>query len=383
MTVAAHCSHRAKSRRVLQLIPFLWSGAGGVVTHLCTALAREKQVMIATTGHFGALCDWPSYRRRLRDAGVEWLRLDLFQRDSETFWDSVARLRDLLENWKPDLVHAHAGVSTCAAALARDQSRHQPPLLGQMYSWGVGRPAWMNWMDAWGFSRADRVVCSAWAYADTLRSLGVPWRKIVYLPWGIPLPARKKDAAREKTMGAPIIGFVGRIEPRKGQLDLVKAFHQVLRHIPEAILEMIGPVADEAYESTIRAYLERHGLTSSVRICGYVRKVDVRVRSWAAFVSLSRDEGQGLAAIEAMALGVPVAALPVAGVADYLQDGITGFSLGSAAPTAVAARLIKMLRSQQQVRAVALRAERLVRRRYDWANTLLAFNRLYRELKRD
>ncbi|MEZ5319972.1 MAG: glycosyltransferase, partial [Vicinamibacterales bacterium] len=315
---------------ILHVAPFLWSGAGSVITRLCEDQRSRGPVAIVTTGRAGDLEDWRTYRQRLRRAGVVHHAIDFFHRDAETFWTSAGRLADLLRDLRPAVVHAHAGVPSAGAVVARDVAGLRTRIVGQMYSWAPGRPEWMNRQDAWGFSRTDRVVCSARAYWDQLVGHGVPARRLVYLPWGLPLDDLPWQAPRDRSHRAahpPVIGFVGRIEPRKGQLELVDAFARVRDAHPGARLELVGPVADERYADDIRRRLARLGLADAVTLTGQVRDVRRHVRTWDLFVSLSADEGQGLAVLEAMALGVVVVARPVAGIADFLEDGRTGLAV--------------------------------------------------------
>jgi glycosyltransferase involved in cell wall biosynthesis len=364
---------------VLHVAPFLWSGAGGVIARLCEAQRRQGPVVVVTTGRSDGMSDWPSYRRRLRRAGVTHHTIDFFHRDSEIFWTSASALAALIDDLKPGVIHAHAGVPTSGAVVARAMSGHRARVIGQMYSWGPDRPAWMDRQDAWGLGQSDRVVCSARAYWDLLVSHGVPARKLTYLPWGLPLDELPWRDASSATRGRarPVIGFVGRLESRKGQLPLVEAFARIRDVHPMARLELVGPVADEDYAGRIRAAIARHGLEDSVTLTGKVRDVASRVATWDVFVSLSADEGQGLAVLEAMAIGVPVAARPVAGIADFLVDGRTGFAIDGSSPRAAAEVLTLMLSQPAKMRAVTVRARRLVERRYAWPRTVQAFERLY------
>jgi glycosyltransferase involved in cell wall biosynthesis len=361
---------------VLHIIPFLWSGAGGVLTRLCEEQRQHGPVAIVTTGRRGDRPDWPTYRARLRRAGVTHHAIDFFHRDGE-FWSRVAQLSQLVRDLKPAVIHAHAGVPACAAVIARRTSGHHSRVIGQMYSWGPNRPDWMNQQDVWGFSQTDRVIVSARAYADLLVRCGVPTRKLVYLPWGLPLeklPLRKVPASRDT---APAIGFVGRIEPRKGQLQLVNAFARVRQVCPTATLELVGPVADESYAARVRGAISSHGLRKVVTLTGEVRDVTTYLRRWDLFVSLSSDEGQGLAVLEAMAIGVPVAARPVAGISDFLIHGRTGFAIERASATGAADAIVNAVSSSARLGAVVRTARRLVERKYSWAQTVKVFDRLY------
>lgn len=360
---------------ILHVAPFLWSGAGRVITKLAADQARRGPVVVVTTHRLGTLTDWPAYRRLLRRAGVRHVTIDTFQRAPDVLWASATRLAALVSAVKPRVIHAHAGTPTGLAAIARDIAGQPVRLVGQMYSWGPDRPRWMDTQDLWAFRQADRVVSSAHAYSRLLREGGVPARRLTYLPWGLDLTALPRRRDRDVAAGAPILGFVGRIEPRKQQIALVDAFSALRRRVPEAQLELVGPVADQAYAAALTRTITRRGLGEAVRVTGLVPDVARVVRRWSLFVSLSSDEGQGLAVLEAMALGVPVAARVVAGIEDFLSDGRTGYALPPDGARRTGARLADLLArpSANLVR----RARALVERDYDWTEMVARVDRLY------
>lgn len=362
---------------ILHIIPHLWSGAGGVLTRLCEDQARRGPVTIVTAGSAGAQPDWQTYRARLRRAGVTHHTIDFYSREQATFWSSTTKLARLIAALKPAVIHAHAGVPACGAAIARRMSGHRARLIGQMYSWGPNRPQWMNEQDVWGLGQCDRVVCSADAYWDVLIDGGVPKRKLTYLPWGLPLEQLEYRGDRIVNTDAPVIGFVGRIEPRKGQLALVNAFGGLRKRFPHARLELVGPVADAGYAKSIRQAIRAAGLTRAVSMLGSVPDVPALVRHWDLFVSMSSDEGQGLAALEAMAIGVAVLARPVAGIVDFVEHERTGFMIDSASARRVAAAMAGALTSNETCR-INRRARRLVERSYSWERTVTSFERIYR-----
>ena len=365
-----------RRRRILHVIPTLWSGAGDALTHLCELQTQRDDVMVVTSALRGALADWPAYRRRLRTAGVQLASIDTFSRAPEVLWQSVDRLRVLAQAWAPDVVHTHAGVPTLAWALARPSRRARH--VAHMYSWGEGRPTWMNGMDLAGFRQADRVVCSAKRYEHVLREGGVDARRLAYIPWGVNVD--RIDAARAARRPAKGIevGFVGRIEPRKGQLDVIAAFAAVRRQIPGATLAFVGPEADGDYAARCRAEVARQGLDGHVTWHGYVRDMARLLVNWHVFVSLSSDEGQGLAVQEAMAAGVPVVTLAAPGLEDFVVDGRTGRVVRTRRPGEVARAVVATLRDARGSARTARAAERLVRERYGWTRCAAAIERLYR-----
>ena len=136
-------------------------------------------------------------------------------------------------------------------------------------------------------------------------------------------------------------------------------------------------MADEAYARALAADIARLRLDDAVRLTGRVPDVTRYVRRWSLFVSLSADEGQGLAVLEAMALGVPVAARAVAGIEDFLVDGRTGRALPDRGDAATATVLWRALEDAGADR-ITRRARQMVERRYDWSTMVGAIEQLYR-----
>jgi glycosyltransferase involved in cell wall biosynthesis len=236
----------------------------------------------------------------------------------------------------------------------------------------------MNTMDLAGIRQADRVICSATAYKDLLLRHGIPARRIAYIPWGLDLDAIRAGASRgsRRRAGGPVIGCLGRIEPRKGQLELVRGFARYQRRAPDSRLEVVGPIADAEYAARVAKAIGDLGLEESVTMTGHVRNPYQRIAQWDLLVSLASDEGQGLAVLEGMALGVPVLARGVAGVEDYLVDGVNGWACPGVSAHAVAQGMRRAMADPQRARIVA-RARRMIDRRYGWDRTVNAIERLY------
>jgi len=365
----------SRRRRILHVIPTLWSGAGDALTHLCELQSERDDVTVVSSALRGTLADWPAYRRRLRAAGVRHVSIDTFTRTPERLWPSVERLRELARTWSPDVVHTHAGVPTLAWALA---GAPRPRHVAHMYSWGAGRPEWMNDMDLAGFRQADRVVCSAKRYERVLLEGGVEKTRLAYIPWGVRVDRVDAALAARRSSPGRRIGFVGRVEPRKGQLDVIAAFERVRRQVPDAALAFVGPDADADYAARCRDEVARLGLDAHVRWHGHVPDVARVLVHWQLFVSLSSDEGQGLAVQEAMAARVPVVALAAPGLEDFVSNGRTGRVVRSRKPAGVARAIVATLRDPRGSSRVARAAERLVRDRYGWPRCAAAIDRLYR-----
>jgi glycosyltransferase involved in cell wall biosynthesis len=233
----------------------------------------------------------------------------------------------------------------------------------------------MNTMDIAGFRRSDLVIANAASYRRILKDAGLPPSQVVSIPWGVAPEALGPVAAEPRSTGR--IGFVGRLEPRKRQLELVQAFELLRRRRPKLRLELVGPAADTSYAREIAAFVRAQRMSDSVWLGGQVPDVFRHERNWELFVSLSKDEGQGMAILEAMALGVPVLAKSCSGVEDYLRDGKNAIALKSDDVKDVAETVGWALDHPSETRKLSVHARKMVENSFPWQRTVLEMETVY------
>ena len=119
----------------------------------------------------------------------------------------------------------------------------------------------------------------------------------------------------------PIIGCVAMFKPVKGHEYLIRAFPLVLQRYPGARLVLVG---DGKMRVHLEALVRKLGLGSHVSFVGICSDVYYWLNRFDVFVLPSLYEGFGIAAVEAMAVGVPVVASNVGGLAEIIQDRTTG-----------------------------------------------------------
>ncbi|MEQ3636257.1 glycosyltransferase [Alcanivorax sp.] len=144
------------------------------------------------------------------------------------------------------------------------------------------------------------------------------------------------EARESKQKNKFRIGFVGRLEPVKNPIALLKAAIQLLRKGIDIELWIIG---DGSLNEDIRSEIKKYGFADHIRLFGYVDQPMNLVSQCDLYVQPSISEGFGLAVVEAMLCSVPVLASSVGGVPEIIDDNLTGWLLSDTGPEFIASRI--------------------------------------------
>ena len=226
-------------------------------------------------------------------------------------------------------------------------------------------------------AHAARILAVSPSVADSLAACGLPRAKIQIIPNGIDLahfsPATPEARAEARhSLGIAEADFVvaaaARLSREKGMDTLLAAAGQRL-----------GMTFLIAGDGPLKSALARQ-CPSNAKLLGRLADVLPLLAAADVFAVPSRREGQGIAALEAMAAGVPLVASRVGGLADMLTDGETALLVPPNDPDALAAALSR-LRSDSRLRGkLAGGAAPLVRERYAVAQMLSATTAVYEEV---
>lgn len=143
-----------------------------------------------------------------------------------------------------------------------------------------------------------------------------------------------------------VVGIIGQITERKGQLGLLRAFAQVLRQIPDAVLLIVGEplftAADEQYFRGLQQTAAALGIAPQVRFLGARRDVPTLMQALDLLVVNSLAEPCGLVVLEGMASALPVLATAVGGNPEMIQHGASGWLVPAQDDTALAEAIVKL-----------------------------------------
>lgn len=130
----------------------------------------------------------------------------------------------------------------------------------------------------------------------------------------------------------------------------------------------------------LQALREELGITDLVVFLG-AKDQEILPNYYAAaemVVMPSHYESFGMVALEAMAMGRPVIASEVGGLAYLVKDGINGFHVPSRDPEALASRMFELL-SNDACRETMGRMAREYAEKFDWSNIVGRMMRIYEQ----
>lgn len=221
-----------------------------------------------------------------------------------------------------DIIHAHSGRAqnlayreTFGAPVRRVVTRHvafEP------------RHPWVHRMKyTW---TCNGIIAVSDAVRRALIETGIPADKIETIHTGIEVPDPAPRSAR--TEGDFSIGHMGAFTEEKGQDVAIAAAALLQSSMPRArfVLAGEGPLLESV----------RRNATENVTVPGFVSDREVFFASLDVFIMPSRSEAWGLAALEAMAHGVPVIASDIGGLTELIEDGNGGWLVRPGDPAALA-----------------------------------------------
>lgn len=170
----------------------------------------------------------------------------------------------------------------------------------------------------------DSVVCCSNAARDYLgANAGISRRKMTTIYNGTECPVGKPLLTKNGDTGKVVLVAVASLVENKGHHYLLRAFSDIVKTHPAAILHLVG---DGPLRPHLMQYAHDHGISAHVRFLGLQENIHPLV-STADIVVLPtvEREGLGLSLIEGMCHGKPLIGTRVGGVPEVIADGVNGF----------------------------------------------------------
>jgi len=202
-------------------------------------------------------------------------------------------------------------------------------------------------------------------------------RKVHVIYNGVDLSEFENDrhahaAQLRATWGVPphatLIGQVARLQPWKGQRDVIAIAETLLPTLPDVYFVVVGgDIFDDAraYEQELQATIASRNLSHRVILAGHHEDVAPVLATLDILVHASSNEPFGRILIEAGAAGVPIAAYGGGGVPEVLVDGRTALMVAPGDRRALAAALRRLVDDPALRRTLGAALRSDVRTRFD------------------
>lgn len=311
------------------------------------------------------------------DAGIEVLRQQARQFNCPFYAipergpvdpRSVAALLRLCRQLRVTVWHAHDYKSDLLGLLLRRWWPMRLVTTAHGFTRETVRTRLYYHLDNLALRRYEQVLAVSPPLVEHCRRLGIRPDRLTYLPNGIDTQefrrTRPMQAARA-ALGIPqdrlVVGVVGRLSPEKGPDRALELAARLRPAFPNLQLNFIGdgPMWNDLQQLAEILHL------SDVRFWGWQTGLQRFYEAMDLLLLPSRTEGFPNVVLEAMAMGVPVAATNVGGVFELLNDGHCGLVLADNEEQ-WAAELAPLLRDRARRQELADRAVQRVTARYSF-----------------
>jgi len=222
------------------------------------------------------------------------------------------RLRNLLMEEKPDILHTHLSDATLSGTIAARLC-------------GIPSISTVHGMNKrWTYSFANRLIAVSEAGKENLVRQGIHSKQISVAYNGIPIPDEQtlgtREQARQK-LGVGkndfLLSNISRADAKKGIQDAIAAVAMVRRRIPNVRFFFAG---EGDYLAELQKLSAALGTQNYVRFLGYIDNVFELLAASDLFLFPSHREAMGISLVEAMAMGLPTVSSNVDGIPEVVDS---------------------------------------------------------------
>ena len=245
------------------------------------------------------------------------------------------QLRKIIDEENIQIVHCHNPTGGVLARLAAATSHSRPKAIYTAHGLHFYRGAKLrNWLlyypverllahftdclitiNKEDYDRAERFHLKQGGIVRQIHGVGVDLDKFN-------VHSELRDGIRSK-LKIPKDAFhivtAAELNENKDQSTVIEAIAQL--NDPDIYYSICGkgPAADQ-----LKKQIQSHNLQGRVRLLGYCNHMETLLQSADCFAFPSKREGLGIAAVEALACGIPVIAADNRGSREYMKDGVNG-----------------------------------------------------------
>jgi len=314
----------------------LWAGAEAQIFTLLSTLRQRDDIQL-----HAIILNPGELAQRLSNIGIN---TTVFDEGKLSSIDIFLRLRRLLSTFKPDVVHSHrkkenilatfANITTiqCPSVSTIHGTQEQPFILRKVLR-QLGNT--LNWICLRYFTA--KLVAVSEELAETL-STTYPRNMIVTIPNGLDIYAVTQSANAfdsKYTKRKVHVGIVGRLEPVK-RLDIFLETAAILISQQPNTPWQFHIIGDGSLMKVLMKQAERLDIHTHVLFHGHSYNSHSHIKALDILLICSDHEGLPMTALESVALGTPIVAHRVGGLAILLEGNCGGLLVTDHEPQAYA-----------------------------------------------
>ena len=344
--------HRGKVFNVITKLAV--GGAQETALSYCSQLDPDRWAMTLVTGP--ELSPEGDLFEEARRRGVPVLTVPSLRRPIRPLADAkaVVELVRLFRRERPDIVHTHSSKAGLVGRLAA-RIAGVPVVVHTVHGWsfheGMSPPARAvavaleRLAARWTWPLV--VVCEVDAEIGVAAGIGHPAQYTVIRSAVDVGRLRRAAGSRASARaalgipeGVPVAGTVTRLCRQKDPETLLRAARLAAELRPDTRFVVVG---DGPLRPQVERLLDELELRDHVTLLGRRSDVDALLPGFDAFVLSSRWEGLPRVVVEAMAVGVPVVSTDVGGIAEAVEDQVSGLLVPPGDSVSLANALVRAL----------------------------------------
>jgi glycosyltransferase involved in cell wall biosynthesis len=293
-------------------------------------------------------------------------------------------LRQLLGGRAVDVLNTHSSLDSWLGTLAWRSLRDRPLLVRTRHLSTLVKD---NRRTRWLYQSPAAIITTGQVTKDLLvERLGVSARRIFSIPTGVELAefapqekSRELLAQMQIPADAFVFGSVAVLRSWKGHLDLLEAFHGLLKEGARAFLLLVG---EGPYRVVIEEKIAQLGIQHWVRLAGFRDQV----APWFALMDVKvlasyANEGVPQSLLQAQAMARPVVGTAMGGIPEVISHGETGLLVPPRDIRALTQAMGRLLADSNYRRELGRRGREVVVEKFSMEQMAAEIEAVYKVLR--
>jgi glycosyltransferase involved in cell wall biosynthesis len=295
------------------------------------------------------------------------------------------RVKRLIRQFKPDLIHAHYASSYGLIGALSDFHPYVLSVWGADIFEFPNKSLLHRELLKFNLKKADNILSTSHTMARATRQyISKP---IKVTPWGVDLntfrPRKVPNLFRENDI---IIGTIKGLEAQYGVEYLIKAFQILRAKYPYLPLKLLI-VGGGSLEQSLKALVKELNLADDTIFAGRISHDSVsdyhNMLSIYVALSVIDSESFGVAVVEASACEKPVVVSNVGGLPEVVENGTTGFVVSPRDPEKAAEAIEKLILDKELCIKMGQAGRERVKKLYRWEDSVKQMISIYQTILED